>query len=117
VYQPGETIRYEFATHAATGAAVDADAIPTVVLLRNNAASGETVTVTKAATGLYIAAVAIPEDWAAGDTVQLRISAAVAAIAANRHSEAWILRADPAAIAAIKLQTDKLNTLLAEVTV
>lgn len=91
-YKPGDTIHYEFGTHSpTTGAAADATGTPTAILLRNGADSGETVTVSKVGTGLYRAVVAIPTSWDAGDEAQLRITATVNAVTANKQSDVYVV--------------------------
>jgi len=92
MYQPGDTIAYEFPTHqVSTGAAKNADSTPSCVLLRNGASTAETVTVTNVATGLYKAVVTVPSDWVASDEVQLRLTATVDGITAHDHSDVWPL--------------------------
>lgn len=72
--KPGEGIYGQLALTAPDGTLVDADALPTCLLYRNNAATGVTVTVTKPSTGRYIASATLPSGGSAytvGDTVQL----------------------------------------------
>lgn len=81
---PGSSLTVDFTLrHPTTGSAADADSTPTGVLVRNGTDSGETVTVSNKATGIYKAAATIPGGWSAGDLVQLRIAATVATVADN----------------------------------
>lgn len=84
---PGADLAVEFTLrHPTTGAAADADSTPTGVLVRNGDNTGETVTITNKSTGAYKAATAIPDDWAAGDVVQIRGNATVGGVTDN-----WII--------------------------
>jgi len=73
-YKPGDTIYAAFSVQVpSTGAAVDADALPTAKCWRNGADSGEVVAVADdAGLGQYTGSVAIPGDWSDGDTVEIR---------------------------------------------
>jgi len=66
----------------ATGAAADADATPTGTLYVNGTADDAVVTVTKITTGLYKAALTLPE-LDPGDVASLRIAATVSEVAAG----------------------------------
>lgn len=73
-YKPGDTIYASIPVQTpSTGAAVDADALPTATLWRNGADSGEVVAVADdAGLGQYTGSVTLPGDWADGDTVEIR---------------------------------------------
>ena len=71
-YEPGDTLTRLIAVQDATGAAVNADALPTAALWRDDDdADTEAVTVTNKATGLYRVSVVLPADWEAGESVSL----------------------------------------------
>ena len=77
----GQSVTVEFVTsNASTGAATNADSLPTGTLYLNGASNAATVTVTNLATGLYSAAVTLPA-LAVGDVVALVIAATVATVA------------------------------------
>ena len=62
-----------------SGAAVNADSLPTGILYINGTANGATVTVTNITTGVYKAAVNLPS-LIAGDVVEIRITGAVSSV-------------------------------------
>jgi hypothetical protein len=77
----GQAVTVDFTTaNPTTGAAADADALPTATLVVNGTDNAATVTVTNKATGVYKAAVTLPT-LGAGDVVSLRVAATVATIA------------------------------------
>ena len=77
----GQAITVLFVTqNPTTGAATDADALPTGTLYVNGTADAAVVTETNITTGLYKAALTLPA-LSAGDVVALRIAATVAAVA------------------------------------
>jgi hypothetical protein len=77
----GQTVTVLFTTQTpATGAATNADALPTGLLYVNGVVNAAVVTVSNITTGVYKAAVTLPA-LTAGDLVSLRISATVATIA------------------------------------
>jgi len=76
----GQAVTVLFTTQTpSTGAATDADSLPTGLLYVNGTVNGAAVTITNIATGVYKAAVALPS-LTAGDMVGLRISATVALV-------------------------------------
>ncbi len=76
-----QAVTATFVTSApTTGAATNADSLPTGTLYVNGAADGATVTVTNITTGRYKAAVTLPS-LAAGDVVDLHIAATVSTVA------------------------------------
>ena len=76
----GQAVTVLFTTQTpSTGAATDADSLPTGLLYVNGTVNGAAVTITNIATGVYKAAVALPS-LTAGDMVSLRISATVALV-------------------------------------
>lgn len=77
----GQNVTRLFATsNPTTGAAADADVLPVGTLYVNGVADDATIIITNIATGLYSAAFILPA-LAAGDSVDLRISATVAGVA------------------------------------
>jgi hypothetical protein len=88
----GQSVTTEFTTRAfATGAATNADSLPTGTLYLNGTANGAAVTVTNITTGIYKARVTMPT-LANGDLVALVISATVSAISDN--AKVWEDSAD-----------------------
>lgn len=80
--KPSDVVSIQFTTqNATTGAAANADSLPTGVLVKNGDDTAETVTVSNIATGVYKASVTIPSGYVAGDEVQLRIAATVSSVA------------------------------------
>lgn len=82
----GQTLSFEFLLHDPSLAGlVDNDGSPGTdpagVLVRNGVATAETVTVSRISTGIFKAVAVIPDDWEAGDCVQVRASATVDGIA------------------------------------
>jgi hypothetical protein len=78
----GETIYYEFTTHAlADQSLVNADSLPTGTLVKNGVDTAVAVTITNKATGIYKAQFTIPATYAAGDEVGLRIAATIGGVA------------------------------------
>lgn len=77
----GQTWVVEFVTSSSTGAATDSDSLPAGVLVVNGADNAASVTVTKITTGRYKAAVTLPT-LAAGDVVEMAITATIGGIAA-----------------------------------
>lgn len=76
-----DAITAEFITaNPTTGAAADADSLPTGTLVLNGVDNAATVTVTNIDTGRYKAAVTLPT-IASGDTVQLAVAATVSSVA------------------------------------
>jgi len=79
----GQSITKKFTTSVfSTGAASNADSLPTGTLYVNGVADAATVTVTNVATGSYKAQVTLPT-LAVGDVVDLEISATVSSVAAK----------------------------------
>lgn len=62
-----------------SGAAINADSLPTGILYINGTANAASVTVTNITTGVYKAAVILPS-LSAGDVVEIRITAAVSTV-------------------------------------
>lgn len=83
IVKTGQSVTAVFTTASpATGAATNADSLPTGTLYVNGTANAATVTVTNITTGVYKAAVTLPT-LSAGDVVDIRIAATVAAVAGN----------------------------------
>jgi hypothetical protein len=77
----GQSVTVDFTTaNPTTGAAANADALPTGKLVVNGIDNAATVTVTNKATGVYKAAVTLPT-LTAGDVVSIRVAATVATVA------------------------------------
>jgi hypothetical protein len=85
LYKPGNAFTASFTVASSTGAATDADTLPTGVLYRNGAADTDvTVTITNQATGVYKLACTIPSGYSAGDVISVLISASVAGVAVKQ---------------------------------
>lgn len=79
----GQSITKKFTTSVfSTGAAANADSLPTGTLYVNGVADAATVTITNVATGSYKAQVTLPT-LAVGDVVDLEISATVSSVSAK----------------------------------
>lgn len=82
LYKPGDGYASSFAISSSTGAASNADSLPTGSLLRSGVLDASTsVVISNTATGLYKAACTIPSGYLPGDTVELLISASVVGVA------------------------------------
>jgi hypothetical protein len=80
--KPEQAITIGFETQRFdSGAATDADSLPTGVLVKNGSDTAATVTVTNKADGSYTASVTIPVDATAGDVFEIRIEATVNSVA------------------------------------
>lgn len=91
-YKPGDTVRKTFTTHDATGAATNADSLPTASVYRNGTLDAAvTVTVANLATGLYSAVCTLPSGYAAGDSVQVVVSATVGGVTASLSIDLGVL--------------------------
>ena len=78
---PGDLVVYQFTTrHPTTGAATDADSLPTGVLVLNGVDTAVTVTIANVETGVYTFSVTVPSTYDAGDEVQVRVAATVNSI-------------------------------------
>lgn len=69
---PGETIAFQFIARTSSGAAAQADALPTATLARNSIDTVEVVTVTHVTGGIYRAEFVVPAGWSYGDVVEVR---------------------------------------------
>lgn len=81
MYRPGDSLVVEFIVLATTGAAVDADALPTGLLARNGIDDATSVTITHVDTGRYRASCTIPSGWSEGDTIAIVASSIVSGVA------------------------------------
>jgi len=80
----GEAAYVSFTTNDSTGAAINADSLPTAVLVRNGAVDGAvTVAVANLSTGAYVASFTVPGGYSVGDDLEVLISATVDSIAAK----------------------------------
>jgi len=82
-YRLGDTIHAAFRKTDATGAAADADALPTGAVLQNGVASATAVTIVDRGIGLYDAHfdATVVEGFAAGDAISISIDATIGGIA------------------------------------
>ncbi len=80
MYGPGSTVWREFITSTSTGAATNADSLPTGTLNQNGTDVGTTVTVTNIDAGRYKATFTIPTTYSPGDEVCCTISATVSTV-------------------------------------
>lgn len=78
----GQAWVVEFVTSSATGAAVNADSLPTATLVVNGTDNAATVTASNIDTGRYKASVTLPT-LAAGDVVEMAVAATIATVAAK----------------------------------
>lgn len=98
--KPSDVVSVQFTTqNATTGAAANADSLPTGVLVKNGDDTAETVTVSNIATGVYKASVTIPSGYVAGDEVQLRIAATVSSVAGK--AVVWSAEVDTARVSEV----------------
>lgn len=79
-YKTGDVVIMDFCTQSATGAATDADSLPTGTLVINGTDNAATVTVTHKTTGNYKASVTLPTISEA-DTLTIRVAATVGGVA------------------------------------
>lgn len=85
--KPGDTIYASFQTMSPlTGLLANADSAPTGEIRVNGVDSGETVTIAHppSATGDYLASGPVPDDAAAGDTIEIVVTATVSSMAVTR---------------------------------
>lgn len=79
---PGDTVSHQFTTrHPVTRIRMDADALPTAVLVRNSVDTDVTCTVTNVSVGIYRVVTIIPTTYLAGDELEFRLSASIDSIA------------------------------------
>ena len=77
----GEVVSRQFTvTDPATAAAVNADSLPTAVLVQNGVDTAESVVITNVETGVYKLEVTIPSSYADGDEVEVRVTAVVGGV-------------------------------------
>jgi hypothetical protein len=85
-YRPGDTFNLGFTTQSTTGAATDADSLPTASVRHNGTVDGTvTVTVTHNGTGDYSASGTIPSGYAAADSIGVLALATVGGNAAKYY--------------------------------
>lgn len=83
-YKPNDFIAEEFITSSATGAAANADSLPTAALVKNGIDDGAvTLTVANVDAGRYKITGTIPSGYAAGDKLQIAVSATIGGVAAK----------------------------------
>jgi len=111
IVKTGQAVVTEFATaHPATGAATDADALPTGTLTVNGVDDAAVVTVANVTTGRYKASVTLPT-LAAGDCVAIIIAATVDGIAGT--DKVWEAIADTARISEVNAAVVDVDTEIA----
>jgi hypothetical protein len=76
----GDLISVDFSLHNTSDQAVDADSLPTAVLVRKGVDTAVVVTVVNKETGVYNASVTIPTTYIDGDIVQIRMTATISAV-------------------------------------
>jgi len=81
ILKPSTTWIGQFTVLDDTGALVDADSLPTGILVLDGVNDGATVTVANISTGVYTWSVTIPGGATAGQLAQIRIAATIATIA------------------------------------
>lgn len=82
--RPGDELTVQFTTqNPGSGAAANADSLPTGVLVKNGVDTAVVVTITNVGTGIYNASWTIPSSYVEGDEVQIRISATVNTVSGN----------------------------------
>lgn len=99
-YKPGDVVWTEFITSVfSTGAAANADSLPTGTVQRNGTDDGAvTVTVTNVDTGRYKATFTIPATYVPGDVLALSVAATVSSVAGK--GVVWQSRVGPGLIRA-----------------
>ncbi len=92
-YKPGDTYWGSFTTQRFdTGAATDADSLPTASLRHNGTVDGAvTLTVANTGTGTYSVTGTIPVGYAAGDSVQIEVAATVNSVAGAATIDSFVL--------------------------
>lgn len=81
----GDFVSKDFTVQDGTGAASNADFLPTAVLVRNGSDTAVVVTVTNKETGVYNISFTIPATYEAGDEVEVRVTAVVSSITAKDY--------------------------------
>lgn len=89
--KPSQTYTFDFSILSSTGALADADSLPTAVLSVNGTNDAATVTITNKSTGRYKGSVTIPAGCAAGDNIDINISATVGGVATGDTHHAGIV--------------------------
>jgi len=83
--KPGDSITWRFSTISYFGGLIDADSLPAASLVRNGTADNAVaMTVTRISTGQYSAAWTVPGTYAAGDILQLLVTAVVGGVTDTR---------------------------------
>lgn len=81
IYPVSTTGRVGFVTTDSAGSLIAPDALPTASLYRNGSADGAvTVTVTLVSTGIYQCSWTTPSGYAAGDVLEVFISATISGV-------------------------------------
>jgi hypothetical protein len=114
MFRPGDSISVEFVvSNPSTGAAVNADALPTTVVVHNGTDTGAvSLTVTNVDTGRYLVSGTVPGGWLDGDTLNIVAEYAVSAVAMKKVLISDVIRiADPTASA---VATAVINSMYAD---
>lgn len=90
-YKPNDTYYGQFTTQNSSGAATNADSLPTGKVTHNGTDTATSVTITNLDTGRYEATFTISNTYAAGDTVQVSISATVGGVAGKAVLDSFVL--------------------------
>lgn len=109
-YAPGSAVVIQRTTQGSSGALVNADSLPTAVLVRNGADTGETVVVVNLSTGIYSFAFTIPLAWSLGDTVEVLAKATVAGTAGGAVVWSVVLASSTIMGPLVVVQSDALLT-------
>jgi len=75
-YYPGDTFAQTYTIHDATGSAVNADATPTITILRSGTVATVSTNQVNVAAGLYALTFTIPASWDEGNILEVVVTAA-----------------------------------------
>ena len=90
--KPSDSYYATFPTQNSSGAATDADSLPTATARQNGVTDGAfALTVANLSTGLYKITGTVPAGYAAGDSVQVEVSATIGGTAAKAVVDAFTI--------------------------
>jgi hypothetical protein len=90
--RPGDAFAFKVVTQDGSGAAANADSLPSALVVRNGTDDATpVVTVTNPATGEYALSLTVPVGYVAGDAVQVKITATVGGIVSKFTTQPEIL--------------------------
>ncbi|MDB5353605.1 MAG: hypothetical protein JWN24_58 [Phycisphaerales bacterium] len=112
-YRPGDTLYLSFVTQDLTGAATNADSLPTAVLRRNGANTAVTVTVVNNAAGDYTASALVPLTFSGGDDLEVVVSATIAGVAGKALFPLGKLDRTAQAVAQVVYRSSKVHFITA----